>query len=425
MDDDIQLSKFDDETLDIDNMSDMGDIEIKSSKSNKMKKKAKSILKPKKKLFQEKRAPPMAPQPPPPKPKPQNPFSDFNDKSFEMFSNPQKRVVRDEPTVIDSDDDEEDNQSQMEENMSMMDDEPANFGADFENNEDSNEIKPSSGFATLDDEKQDLLYKFHRLEQKGVKVKKFNMYSDIREMRAEFGKIKKDADMTSGLKFSKRMLMAIVSGIEFLNKRYDPLNVELNGWSESVMENMTDGDYDNVLERLQEKYSGRVNTPPEMELLLSLAGSAVMFHMTSTMFKAVGPSINDFVKQNPSMMQDIFKKAAQASAGNQQDEDEESEQDLEEGKRRSMKGPSMDLSNLGGMFGPPPPVSTSGDRNFNPMFQPVPPIEVDETPEPSISGQMSIQDEVREVSLASTSASKKRRGRKKNLDQDKGIDIDV
>lgn len=432
MDDDILLSKLDDETLDIDNMSDMGDIEIKSNKSkNSSKKKPKSILKPKKKFFQQERSRPAPVQQPPapPKPKP-NPFSDFNDKSFELFSNPQKRVVKDEPTVIDSDDEEDASQpeEEPEEEMSMMGDEP-NFGADFENQgEESNEIKPSSGFATIDDEKQDLLYKFHRLDQKGVKVKKFNMYSDIREMRAEYGKIKKDADMTSGLKFSKRMLMAIVSGIEFLNKRYDPLNVELNGWSESVMENMTDGDYDNVLERLQEKYSGRVNTPPEMELLLSLAGSAVMFHMTSTMFKAVGPSINDFVKQNPAMMQDIFKKATQASAANgagpTEDDDDDSEQDREEGKRRSMKGPSMDLSNLGGMFGPPPPVSTSGDRNFNPMF-PVPPIEVDETPEPSISGQMSVQDDVREVSLASTTASKKRRGRKKVLDQDKGIDIDV
>jgi hypothetical protein len=127
------------------------------------------------------------------------------------------------------------------------------------------------------------------------------------------------------------------------------------------------------------------------------------------------------------MMQDIFKKATQASATNAtepEEDDDDSEQDREEGKRRSMKGPSMDLSNLGGMFGPPPPMSTSSDRNFNPMF-PVPPIEVDETPEPSISGQMSVLDEVREVSLASTTASKKRRGRKKLLDQEKGIDIDV
>lgn len=423
MDDDIQISKFDDETLDIDNMSDIGEIELKSNKSNSHSKKKKSILKSKKKSSI--MNPVLQPSKPKPSPKPAaNPFIDFNDKSFEMFSNPQKRVVKDEPTVLDSDDEEEEQSDQMEEEAMSAGgmDEEANYG--YDNNEDSGEPKPQSGFATIDDEKQDFLYKFHRLEQKGVKVKKFNMYSDIREMRAEYGKIKKDADMTSGLKFSKRMLMAIVSGIEFLNKRYDPLNVELNGWSESVMENMTDGDYDNVLERLQEKYSGRVNTPPEMELLLSLAGSAVMFHMTSTMFKAVGPSINDFVKQNPSMMQDIFRKATQANAQNaNNDQGDDSESEVEEGKRRSMKGPSMDLSNLGGMFGPPPPVSTSGDRNMNPMF-PVPPIEVDETPEPSVSG-LSARDDVREVSLASTSASKKRRGRKKMLDQDKGIDIDV
>ena len=38
--------------------------------------------------------------------------------------------------------------------------------------------------------KQDLIYKFYRLEKKGFKLaKKFNMHSDISEMRSEYKKI--------------------------------------------------------------------------------------------------------------------------------------------------------------------------------------------------------------------------------------------
>lgn len=435
--DDIQLSNFDNETLDIGNMSDMGDIEIRSETRSSNKK---SILKPKKKSFFQPKTfhpPPkqhQQQQQQPLKPKP-NPFIDFKDKSFELFSNPHKRVVREEIPEVDDSDSEAGSQPQQHQDDDESNDGGYGFDDDGGNDgggEEANVLRPASGFATIDDEKQDYIYKFHRLEQKGIKCKKFTMYSDIREMRAEYSKIKKDAEMTSGLKFSKRMLMAIVSGMEFMNKRYDPLNVELNGWSESVMESMTDGDYDNVLERLQEKYSGKVNTPPEMELLLGLAGSAVMFHMTSTMFKSVGPSINDFVKQNPDMMHEIFRKATQQQQQQGPNEENENENEVNEESsgRHSMRGPSMDLSsglgglsglgNLGSMFGgPPPPMSTSGDRN--PIFNMIPPIEVDETPEPSISGN----NDVREVSLASTTASKKRRGRPKKLDENKGIDIDV
>ena len=168
------------------------------------------------------------------------------------------------------------------------------------------------------------------------------------------------------------MLMAVVSGSEFLNKRYDPFGVELNGWSETVMENVNDGDYDGTFERLHDKYSGKVNTPPEIELLLSLAGSAAMFHMTSTMFKSV-PNLGDMARQNPdmqkamkSMAESLMKAQSQQpqqpSNNEQPNFNNESINDLEEPNfqsqntgRREMKGPSMDLSNFGNVLPPPMP----------------------------------------------------------------------
>ena len=405
---DFKISKEDDDaTLDIGMISDGDDMEIISKKKPKVKKLGKS-KKFKKVDFGFK-----------PKPKvsgPTNPvpgssyansdFSSFRDTTFESLSNPQKKKTNDDM----SDDDDESDAGGMsianDGGDSEASDEPPAGGYSAEEVRDEADIGPSSGFQNIEDEKQDLLYKFYRLDQKGIKCKKFNMYSDIREMRSEYNKLKRDAEISSGVKFSKKMLMAIVSGMEFMNKRYDPFGMELNGWSENVMENMTDGDFDNVLERLQEKYHGKVNTPPEMELMMSLAGSACMFHMTSSMFKASGPSINDFMKNNPSMMQDMLKRAS----------NEAPEQEDKESEGYTMKGPSMNLGGFGGMGAP---LNTGNDQSII--------MSDDSSPEGSMMSEaISVNtDDIREVSLTS-SVTKKRRGRKpKARDQSKGIELDI
>ena len=198
-----------------------------------------------------------------------------NMQSFEAFSNPQKQ------TLSDSEEEENDDVSEITE-------EPSEVMSDYYEGDDNSEQMdyPSPGYSSIEEEKQDLLYKLHRVAQKGYPVsKKFSMFTDIKELRAEVHKIRKDSQVDASLKMSKKALIAIVSGIEFINNRYDPFSLELEGWSENVMLNVGDGDYDNVLERLCEKYAGRVNSPPEIELLMTLAGSAMMFHISNSMFK--------------------------------------------------------------------------------------------------------------------------------------------
>jgi hypothetical protein len=160
------------------------------------------------------------------------------------------------------------------------------------------------------------------------------------------------------------MLMACVTGVEFLNKRYDPFDVKLEGWSESVMEGIDD--YDNVFERLHDKYSSKVAMAPEIELLLTLAGSAFMFHLTNSMFKSI-PNINDIAKQNPDFMKNIMKSMSQAThnSGSQEIPKPPTEQTNPDGPRE-MAPPMFDLSHLSSMMGqgslpmmPPPPISSS------------------------------------------------------------------
>jgi hypothetical protein len=393
---DVEIN-FSDDNLSLDMGSDLGEDQFKiSSKSKKKKsKKKKPILKSSSFMNSKPNMPPHLP-----------------DNSFQMFSNPQKRMPAAPPNVEDSESDGESDNADV--NYSVDGGSEGDAGEEYYGGE---EIQPSSGYATIEDEKQDLLYKFYRLENKGMKIsKKFNMHSDISEMRSEYKKIVKDSEVNSSVKFSKRMLLAVTSGIEFLNKRYDPLGVELNGWSETVMENMNDGDYDNIFERLHDKYTGRVNTPPELELMLSLAGSAIMFHMTSTMFKQL-PNMSDISKQNPEMMQNIMKSMSSMMSQQQQPPQnmtqESGRTETQQGERREMKGPSM---NFGGLFpgmGPPPPMPTNNAEAF-------------EIPESVISDSSSENESegLRTVSYTAGGTAK-RRGRKVNVTIDSQNTIDI
>ena len=48
---------------------------------------------------------------------------------------------------------------------------------------------------------------------------------------------------------------------------------------------------------------------PELKLLFQLGGSAVMLHMTNTMFKSAMPGMDDIMRQNPELMQQFTQAA--------------------------------------------------------------------------------------------------------------------
>ena len=97
-----------------------------------------------------------------------------------------------------------------------------------------------------------------------------------------------------------------------MNTKFDPINARLDGWSENVHDNVED--YDDIFEELHQKYKGDSKMAPELRLLMSLAGSAFMFHLTNTMFKSSLPGLDEVMKQNP----DLMKQFAAATANTMQ-----------------------------------------------------------------------------------------------------------
>ncbi len=163
-------------------------------------------------------------------------------------------------------------------------------------------------FEEIKKEKEELIYKFEKMRRLGMNIpKRFNMTSDLDEMKGEYERLKRDKEVENGIKFSRKVLMAITTGMEFLNNKFDPCDLKLDGWSESVHENI--GEYDEVFEELNEKYRGTAKVSPEIKLLLMMGGSAFMFHLTNTMFKSALPGMGDIMKQNPDLMKQFASAA--------------------------------------------------------------------------------------------------------------------
>ena len=160
-------------------------------------------------------------------------------------------------------------------------------------------------------EKREIIYQLDRMESKGFKIPfKFNMNSDLEEMRTEYNRLIREKELDGSVRFQQKMLMAFISGTEYMNTRYDPFAIKLDGWSEQVNENIND--YDDIFEELHYKYKATgKKMAPELRLFISLSGSAFMFHLTSRMFKEQPmPNVENVLKSDPELMKQFQQAAA-------------------------------------------------------------------------------------------------------------------
>ena len=266
---------------------------------------------------------------------------------MDMFMNPGKRTAPPPPAPEEFDGGEE----EMDEGFG-----PEGGQGGFQGG--GGEQVPSEGYKTIEDEKADLLNKITRLNKKGIQSSaRLTIYSDIEEIRTEYKRMTYSIEVERSIKFQRRMLVACVTGLEFLNDKFDPFDIELNGWSQNTMENVED--YDGVFEELYNKYKTKVQVAPEVKLIMMVGGSAMMFHLTNSMFKAAVPNVTQVMKQNPGLMQnmmDAVQRAQPGGAGPAAGDPPTG------GLRREMRGPGMDFGSLMGMMGPPQPQMSRPGR---------------------------------------------------------------
>ncbi len=179
---------------------------------------------------------------------------------------------------------------------------------DDESSTSSNDVKKMS-YEDIQREKQNLLFELERLQKAGfTPSKRYSMASTYEEMKFERDRLKRMRDVERSIKFSRKMLIGFAGGVEYLNKTFNPADLKLNGWSENIMENVND--YDEVFEELHDKYSDSVKMPPELKLVMMVAGSGFMFHMTNSFLKSATPDLRDVLRNNPDIMANINAAAS-------------------------------------------------------------------------------------------------------------------
>lgn len=159
-------------------------------------------------------------------------------------------------------------------------------------------------------EKTELINKLQRLEQRGFPVsRKFTMDNSLSEIKDEYNRLLDARNLEASLKFQRQMLMGAITGMEWLNGRFDPFDLKLEGWSESVHENIED--FDEIFEELYDKYKDKGKMSPEMRLVMAIGGSGFMCHVSNSFFRSKMPSMDDVLRRNPELARQMASAAAQ------------------------------------------------------------------------------------------------------------------
>ena len=174
--------------------------------------------------------------------------------------------------------------------------------------QDQQNKQPQMSKEDLLKEKFSILRKLEDLEKKGVNLtKKYTMESSLLEMQGEYETLISEKEKSNSVKFQGRMLMAAITGLEFLNNKFDPFDLKLDGWAEQINESVDD--YDEIFAELHDKYKSKAKMAPELKLMFQLGGGAVMLHMTNSMFKTSMPGMDDIMRENPELMEQFTRAA--------------------------------------------------------------------------------------------------------------------
>jgi len=161
-------------------------------------------------------------------------------------------------------------------------------------------------------EKMDLINKLTRLEKKGYPVsRRYTMDNSLDEIKEEFTRLTDARQLENSIKFQRQIMMGFVTGLEMMNEKVNPLDWKLDGWSESVHENIED--FDEVFEELYDKYKEKGKMPPEARMLFMLCGSGFMYHMSNSFFRSKMPDMGDILKKNPELARQMAAAAANAA----------------------------------------------------------------------------------------------------------------
>jgi hypothetical protein len=193
--------------------------------------------------------------------------------------------------------------------------------------------------------KRMMIKKLEEWYEKGVikNSSHFNMDSNFEEVEDEYDGALEEKRKKDSVKLYGWWFMTFVNSVEYANAAFNPFDLNLDGWGESVSEDLDS--YDEVFTELYQKYKGG-KIAPEISLLLRLGVSAAVVNFTNKALSTATPAFNDVIRQNPELMK-MFTNATVQSM---------SQTSPGFGMAAQMMNREPDVNTT---FGPPPaPVAT-------------------------------------------------------------------
>ncbi len=137
--------------------------------------------------------------------------------------------------------------------------------------------------------------------EKGVlkSISHFTMDSNYEEVEDEYESALEDKRKRDSVKIQQNWMITMINTIEYGNSMFDPFGISLDGWGESISEDIDS--YDEIFEQLHEKYKGG-KMSPELSLLMRLGFSASVVHFSNKALSTAAPGFNDVIKQSPELM---------------------------------------------------------------------------------------------------------------------------
>ena len=121
-------------------------------------------------------------------------------------------------------------------------------------------------------EKTEYLNKLYDYARKGEVVPEhLGLRSTLDELREAVDRIKHSVAKRASVKFQGRMLVTVVTGLELLNSNMDIVGPDLDGWSHTVMTEVTD--YETAFEELYDLYGQQFKCHPLITIMFMLGFS--------------------------------------------------------------------------------------------------------------------------------------------------------
>ncbi len=159
--------------------------------------------------------------------------------------------------------------------------------------------------------KKIMLNRLNEWKEKGVIDRNSHYSQDMtyEEIEDEYETALEDKKKKEAKKLYSWWFLTAVNTLEYANSAFNPFDINLDGWGESVSDDMDS--YDEIFGRLYEKYKGG-EMSPELSLVMRLGFSAAITSFTNKALSGATPGFKDVIRQSPELMKEFTKATANA-----------------------------------------------------------------------------------------------------------------